>query len=1142
MSTTTTWTATSARSWRYPSDGGGSGGWRSENKAYQGQYSNFGLHKGLWFFDDASIRSTLSGQTILSIRLRLTRDSNGGVSGAQTPTIRPHNYSSQPSGEPVYASGTNTSESWGWGETDWVTLDNSWGRSLRDGHVRGVGVYTTSNSPYMIMDDVAVLEVTYEPTLTAPDTPPTPELLLQEEEGVELRSTDPGDVDQWEWDREGDGSTQTTNRSTRYHYSSIGPGQNDRYRVRHRNAAGVSAYSPWRAAGTPPATPTGLETSADTTEVTLTWSDQSLGDGGEWQVYRNGVLVHTTTTRGWTDTGRASSTRYSYQLRAANNIGSSSLTAVAYGYTKAPNPSAQKLVDVAHASTQLQDGTTIFAVVDGNGDYGLIHRDLAGTEVTLGTIDSSTIEVQALTRSGKLQSIAMTSDRVGNVYIVGARGSASNRPAFFALRRDSATTWTLQTVRSTTGAGLEDPQNFAVVWTDEGNGEGGEGRLLVTYSSGLTGQVGYFICSSYHPKNDQPLVLTASGTAPTFLVSSSAYGTMRGSGMALATDALGSARVGAIACTTSKVTGGNYDRVRLARVIVGTDVSLVSSENVSTSFPWVPGADRPTAVVVGYGGDEFAAVWSGPGDTIHVKPIGSGSVAHLGDSSPFHTEALAADYSDDDEAVFIYAFRGDSGAATIVRTPWFTATGAFGVEEEVVSYVTTSRSLRLPEAVVDGRYIALSYSYTTTSLITTTVAHNQPPLAPDVPAVSAFDAADAKAIPWTFNDPNPSDSQSAYEVQVERTDTGASVIATGKVVSGTESYTIAAGTLTNGVGYRVKVRTWDQGDEVGPWSTWRTFSPTASATVAITAPLPDAFIIVADQLVEWSYSHPSGTPQSEYRVRLMDGTTEVLTTGWVASANAFHQLNDLESGVYTLEVQVRTSGVLSNVAAQALTVDVDTPDEPFLVVDAREGYARVSIENPPPTGDRPLIEDNRVYRRLAGTNAWTRIAVGIGNSGNYDDYNVASGEVYEYKVRATAEGGGFIDSVAVSVTIMLEGVWLHDLVDPAGSLRQYRYQAGARKENYDAETELLHFAGRPFPVADYGEHGEQGVDVALFVPYGGDGIAYLRSVIERRVMVVYRDNRGRVMFAALHGLSLQDVAAGTEASFRVDRVNHEEAV
>jgi len=162
-STISTWDANGADSWRTASTGGGSGGWRGDNLVYQGQWSNFGRHTGLWFFNDSSIRNTLANKTITEFRIRVTRRSTAhGEYSAGIPTFRMHNYSSKPSGQPATGQ-ANTSHGIGFslGDTKWVNLPpTSWGTAFRDGTARGIALYTPSDTPYLQFTSSARLEIT----------------------------------------------------------------------------------------------------------------------------------------------------------------------------------------------------------------------------------------------------------------------------------------------------------------------------------------------------------------------------------------------------------------------------------------------------------------------------------------------------------------------------------------------------------------------------------------------------------------------------------------------------------------------------------------------------------------------------------------------------------------------------------------------------------------------------------------------------------------------------------------------------------------------------------------------------------------------------------------------------------------------
>ncbi|MCA1799856.1 MAG: fibronectin type III domain-containing protein [Actinobacteria bacterium] len=278
MSTTTTWSSSGspkAGSW------GDMYGWRSNSSdgVYQGDYG-YGHYRGLWFFDDANIRSTLNNQRILSVKIYITRrNTSHGSTSAGTPTMRLHNYSSQPSGEPTMQSGTSShGVSFARGDAKWVSLYNSWGEALRDGNSRGIGVYTTSNTPYLIFSENATLSITYEPELDPPPTPTNLHFNGSTTSSVEVDCDNASTATGYEWDRNGGGTAKTS--SSVFNNTGLPAGTLDYWRVRAYNAAGSSNYTLFKAGKTKVAT-SGMpaQNDATTTSITMSWNPLTGANG-----------------------------------------------------------------------------------------------------------------------------------------------------------------------------------------------------------------------------------------------------------------------------------------------------------------------------------------------------------------------------------------------------------------------------------------------------------------------------------------------------------------------------------------------------------------------------------------------------------------------------------------------------------------------------------------------------------------------------------------------------------------------------------------------------------------------------------------------------------------------------------------------
>jgi phage minor structural protein len=135
-------------------------GWKSGNNLYQGEWMSYGNHRGLMYFP--SMQAELSGKTIKSVRLYMTRADRGGSSASSKLFFYLHNYSSQPSGMPALGAYLGALGSYARTEPKWINLPISVGEAMRDGTAKGLAIYSASGDPYVIMNPAVQIEVKYE--------------------------------------------------------------------------------------------------------------------------------------------------------------------------------------------------------------------------------------------------------------------------------------------------------------------------------------------------------------------------------------------------------------------------------------------------------------------------------------------------------------------------------------------------------------------------------------------------------------------------------------------------------------------------------------------------------------------------------------------------------------------------------------------------------------------------------------------------------------------------------------------------------------------------------------------------------------------------------------------------------------------
>jgi hypothetical protein len=143
------------------------------------------------------------------------------------------------------------------------------------------------------------------------------------------------------------------------------------------------------------------------------------------------------------------------------------------------------------------------------------------------------------------------------------------------------------------------------------------------------------------------------------------------------------------------------------------------------------------------------------------------------------------------------------------------------------------------------------------------------------------------------------------------------------------------------------------------------------------------------------------------------------------------------------------------------------------------------------------------------------------------------------------------ESVPVEIEVpTLTGVWIHDVDDPAGTIRQYAYGAKDRTESISVRATVMEFDGRTYPVVDFGEQQGQRVELSVQIPFGTDAFTSaewrdslnsLLSFAQLRKTICYRDGRGRRLFGVMIGCKNSDDTTGTTVQISVDRVDYDEA-
>jgi hypothetical protein len=835
------------------------------------------------------------------------------------------------------------------------------------------------------------------------------------------------------------------------------------------------------------------------------------------------------------------------------------------------------------AQVQLSDGTHVYiefsSVVDGEDDNSLIHQDNDGNTTNLGTFTG-----QTFTRRGA-QNYSLARDADDNLYVINQR-DADNSLNCRAFIKGSGYSWSTGTLRGLTLPTYEsDVNNTALTWHPQGGSFGTLVALIGHRAAGnrnRENQMLYALLNCDHLINGSGSLARRVASADGLLVagtsingfnnfpnetgtlldvSSAQEGSARGYVMSTARHHVLSANSGqSVARYTLNGSGTGFSEVWNFH----DNFSGFSTKDANAKSRLLPVSESRYATVNASSSTEFGLVVK------HRQQLGN-EFTVLADvrldeqdltSMPSASTLSTANnwdaiYNPLDNRVWVYYFDTNDGQR-LMRTHVDLSTGQAGqdeveVNDSVGATGSTNHAIRVHRHHTIGEQMLITVANETSggthSLIYVddliNVAPDQPVLIPK----ENFDSDEEATFEWTFIDPNESDTQSAFQLQIDNATTEASAFDTGKTASTDSNYTLAASSIDNEEDYRWRIRVWDSSDEVSEWSDYGFFTTSASGVVNITDPDSDndPDIVTANYLVQWEVS---GTTQEDYRVVVFrtDTDEELVDTGWVESDDTEYLVEGMLADVeWQVEVTVRDSAdIESNTATRLITPDYNSPEVPIISFNVENdgGYIGLSIENPEPVGDRPNPDTNVIHRREVSTSATPdafQVLGEVEENGSFRDYTAASGVEYEYRVRAVA-GEFFTDSTITEVddTLEIEGVWIHNPADAQTTVRQFRFGKDNRSTSIDIMGTVQTFAGRKFPVVDFGEHEEEDFSISVDIPHGPDyrtQEADLKDFAESKITLVLRDNRGRSAYGTLTGFNQSDQAWGISVAFKFSRVS-----
>lgn len=221
-------------------------------------------------------------------------------------------------------------------------------------------------------------------------------------------------------------------------------------------------------------------------------------------------------------------------------------------------------------------------------------------------------------------------------------------------------------------------------------------------------------------------------------------------------------------------------------------------------------------------------------------------------------------------------------------------------------------------------------------------------------------------------------------------------------------------------------------------------------------------------------------------------------------------------------------------------VDYIRSDQPTMVVTSNATYEAVNLQvvNPTPTGGRPTVITNYIYRRLTGsTGVWTLVG-SVGVNGLWIDLFQRSATSIDYFVVTDT----LSESPTYTITTpTVTGMWAYAAVD-TNTLAHYRYTDGS-SESLDEQETLLQLVGRTYPIVEAGVQETQTIGLNVTIPFSETDwtaqVEWWRARKREKRTILYRDGRGRVLPVRILGpLSIAPGRAGSTITCSLQRIDY----
>ncbi|MBC3938517.1 MULTISPECIES: hypothetical protein [Anaerotruncus] len=329
------------------------------------------------------------------------------------------------------------------------------------------------------------------------------------------------------------------------------------------------------------------------------------------------------------------------------------------------------------------------------------------------------------------------------------------------------------------------------------------------------------------------------------------------------------------------------------------------------------------------------------------------------------------------------------------------------------------------------------------------------------------------------------------------------------------SYLLPKGTLPTGKLFW-RVRTYNTDGAAGEWSN-------PASIIGIGKPKAPGITGITNQArpkISWQ-----ADDQIAYQVEVYSGASLLIDSMETAGSTKLYRIPEyLNDGRYTFRVRIKNSnGQLSDWSSASANISTVKPKPPIVTGHAVENAAYITAQLAEEVSTAYLLRDGVPIAKFTGA---------------YYDY----GEIgeHEYAIRAINADDNFVDSDPVFITINIGRVAQIAPEDDLTKIVRLQFRRGEPamlSAEMEPAGESMNFAGRKFPIYEFGEFLSESYDSSFSVRTREEWDRIKELAISRKT-VLYRDVRGNCFYGIISALQFDQDRYSTDFSISLLRVDH----